>query len=213
MMGSRRSEKSRRTGPAGRNACCRNAETRQQLRQRRRRSVRSEISPIAFPSSDLNEAGPPAFIAAQAIRRLSQRQPRHPQRQIDTKLAFDRQRLPRANHQSHARCGVTGQPSDSNRLSLRERWPRKSNHGRTQHGQTADFRHPSFLQQFSIMASATWRCIDVSVVAASLEHFSHGFHDPALRSRTKSADVNQTSFVEYFDCENHSVNDRSSALQ
>ncbi|SEC03676.1 hypothetical protein SAMN05444171_0505 [Bradyrhizobium lablabi] len=29
----------------------------------------------------------------------------------------------------------------------------------------------------------------------------------------KSADVNQISFVEYFDCENYSVNDRSSALQ
>ncbi|SDN77978.1 hypothetical protein SAMN05444050_2398 [Afipia sp. GAS231] len=29
----------------------------------------------------------------------------------------------------------------------------------------------------------------------------------------KSADVNQTSFVEYFDCENHSVTERSSALQ
>jgi hypothetical protein len=37
---------------------------------------------------------------------------------------------------------------------------------------------------------------------ASLERFSHGFHDPALRSRTKSDDVNQISFVEHFDCEN-----------
>jgi hypothetical protein len=63
------------------------------------------------------------------------------------------------------------------------------------------------------MASAPRRCIQVSVVPASLEHFSHGFHDPALRSRMKSDDVNQISFVEHFDCENHSVNDRSSALQ
>jgi hypothetical protein len=48
--------------------------------------------------------------------------------------------LPRANHQSHARRGITGQPSDSNRLSLRERRPCESSHGRTQHRQTADFR-------------------------------------------------------------------------
>src|ERR1700681_4644910 len=39
--------------------------------------------------------------------------------------------LPRANHQSHARRGVTGQPSHSNRLSLRERRPCEDNHART----------------------------------------------------------------------------------
>jgi len=29
----------------------------------------------------------------------------------------------------------------------------------------------------------------------------------------RSDDFNQISFVEHFDCENHSVNDRGSALQ
>jgi hypothetical protein len=37
--------------------------------------------------------------------------------------------------------------------------------------------------------------------------------NPALRPRMKSDDVNQISFVEHFDCENHSVSDRSSAPQ
>jgi hypothetical protein len=70
-----------------------------------------------------------------------------------------------------------------------------------------------FSNRSLIMASAPRRCIHVSVVPASLEHFSHGSHDPALRSRMKFDDANQISFVEQFDCENHSVNDRSSALQ
>ena len=39
--------------------------------------------------------------------------------------------LTRANHQSHSRGGVTGQPSDPDRLSLRERRPCEGNHGRT----------------------------------------------------------------------------------
>ena len=109
---------------------------------RHARSVRT-LPRTIFPAGDTDIEADPSYRAGVAVL---------PPRGIRPKDTP--QVLPQANHQSHARRGVTGQPSHSNRLSLRKRRPCGSNHGRTQPRQTADFRHLLFLQQSLIMASA-----------------------------------------------------------
>jgi hypothetical protein len=56
-------------------------------------------------------------------------------------------------------------------------------------------------------------CIHVGVVPCKSRMLQPRLPRPCFQITMISDDVNQISFVEHFDGENHSVNDRSSALQ